>query len=75
MCDSIILVYNNFLDDVKGQSSLDSGCEITFGISGTPAQHAPLITKMYKCGVLLVGPKNERKGGKAPWVCLCFLII
>lgn len=68
-------MYKNILDDVKGQSYLDSGCEITFGISGTPAQHAPLITKMYKCVVLLVGPKNELNGSKASWVCLCFLII
>ena len=52
MYDRTIWVYKNFLDDVKGQSYPDSGCEITFGISGTPAQHAPLIRKMYKCVVL-----------------------
>lgn len=58
MYDGIILVYKNFLDNVKGPSSLRSGCEITFGISGTPAQHAPLITKTCKCVVLVIGPKN-----------------
>lgn len=75
MYDTVILVYKNVLDDVKGQSYLDSGCEITFGISETPAQRASLITKMYKCVVLLVGPINELNGSKAPWVCLWFLII
>lgn len=48
MYDRIIFVYKNFLDDVKGQFYLDSGCEITFGILRTPAQHASLIPK--KCG-------------------------
>lgn len=65
MCDRIIWVYKNSLDYVKGQSYPDSGCEITFGISGTPAQHDPLITKVYKCVGLLIGPKNVLNGSKA----------
>lgn len=65
MYDRTISVYKNLLDDVKGQSYPDSGCEITFGISGTWAQHAPLITKMYKYVVLWVGPKNELNGSNA----------
>ena len=65
MYDRTIWVYKNFLDDVKGQSYPDSGCEITFGISGTPAQHAPLIRKMYKCVVLCACPKKELNGSKA----------
>lgn len=46
MYDRIIFVYKNFLDDVKGQFYLDSGCETAFGILRTPAQHASLIPKM-----------------------------
>lgn len=65
MYDRTISVYKNLLDDIKGQSYPDSGCEITFGISGTSAQHAPLITKMYKCVALRVGSKNELNGSKA----------
>lgn len=65
MYDGTIWVYKNFLDDVKGQSYPDSGCEITFGIAETPARHASLIRKMYKCVVLRVVPKNELNGSKA----------